>query len=316
MFDEMYLYSHQIVMGDRPGVCGLLFHNVCANSKEIKLNHAHPQQGLVIDDYRAIFDYFLEYGYQFIGHPELTVSLNPEGKYVYVTFDDGYYNNLKIIPLIEELNIPINVFITTRNVVMNEKYWWDVVYQKRMQSGMSRDGIEKELTAIKRMDPDKIRIYILDQFGITSFNPISDIDRPLSVEELKALSQHQLITIGNHTQNHAIATMLSDQQVKKEIKSAQKQLEAITGLTPVTFAFPNGNYRRSHIAILQSMGFDTGFSCEARLNRAPKDIVGDRRFVMGRFCFSSNIDMRWQGKIFRVGASPYLMAQNVKSMIT
>ncbi|SVE21186.1 uncharacterized protein METZ01_LOCUS474040, partial [marine metagenome] len=58
-----------------------------------------------------IFEYFQSKGYEFIGFDDLINDLDPKKRYAYVTFDDGYFNNTRILPLIEELNIPIHIFV-------------------------------------------------------------------------------------------------------------------------------------------------------------------------------------------------------------
>ena len=314
-FDEVYLQSILHLLGDRPGLRGLLFHSVFLHLGEIGTNQIHPQQGLTVEHYRFIFAYFLQHGYRFLRYSDLNNKLTPNGKYIYVTFDDGYYNNINVLPVIEELGIPIHIFVTTRNILDNKKYWWDVVYSFRKKEGLDRKDIEREIADLKELPFDSIERYIDEKFGTHAFCPISDLDRPFTSGELRELSEHKLVTIGNHTQHHAILTEVTKESVKEEIEGAQQDIKAIIGREPYGFAYPNGNYNAQNISVLQSVGIDLAFSCVARNNRIPDDITAEKRFTIGRYTFSANMDLNWQGKIIRAGGSPFLKAQIVMNRL-
>jgi peptidoglycan/xylan/chitin deacetylase (PgdA/CDA1 family) len=313
--DEIYLDSRLSLTKGRPGICGLLFHTVFNNTAEIRLEHVHPQQSLTIDHYGEIFDYFLGAGYQFLSYADLSVRLDPERKYVYVTFDDGYFNNVRIVPILKKLNIPIHIFVTTDNILRNRKYWWDVIYQKRKKNEVTSRVISNELAELRQKPPEQIDSYIVDQFGPDSFQPLSDIDRPITPEELNNLSKNRLVTIGNHTQRHPNVTRLSETEIRTEIFGAQKDIEKMTGVIPSAFAFPYGIYRKKDVILLETMGFDSGFSCEARLIDLPEDLSTLKKLDMGRFSFSGDTDIKWQGKMCQVGGSPFLVWKKLVSRI-
>jgi peptidoglycan/xylan/chitin deacetylase (PgdA/CDA1 family) len=309
--DESYLDCVLSVLGDRPGIRALLFHSVFSDKAEIECNHIHPQQGLTVGHYRFIFEYFLEHGYRYLNYKELNKTLVPEEKYIYVTFDDGYYNNIRIIPLIEELGIPIHIFVVTDNIIRNRKYWWDAIYFQRRLAGVSKTGVDRELASLKKLYIEEIERYTVNEFGVGAFRPRSDLDRPFAPNELQELSGHELVTIGNHTQKHAIVDTLTLEETRTEIVGAQDDIREITGNTPIGFAFPNGNYRSQDVSLLQSIGIDLAFSCEYRNNRVPEDITGDNRLIMGRYSISGHNDLIWQSKIIRAGNSPFLLAQRL-----
>jgi peptidoglycan/xylan/chitin deacetylase (PgdA/CDA1 family) len=311
--DEAYLRGVLTILGDRQGMRGLLFHSVFSDSGEMECNHIHPQQGLSLEYYRRIFEYFLKHNYRFLRYVDLDDTLPPEGKYIYVTFDDGYYNNIKILKLIEELSIPIHLFVTTKNIVNNSKYWWDVIYYHRSAAGVDKETIARELIGLKKLPVKKIEQYILDGIGSEAFRPMSDLDRPLSPDELRDLSRHELVTIGNHTNNHAIIPTLGVEEIEREITGAHEVIKQVTGRDPVGFAFPNGNYRSQDIDLIESMGINLGFSCDPRNNRIPEDIISRRRLILGRYSVSGRTNLEWQGKIIRAGASPFLKAQQFRN---
>ena len=133
--DKALLAAYLILLRRKPGILGLLFHTVFIDSLEMEKAEVLPQQRLTIENYEEIFEYFLSKGYQFLAYSDLQHKIENNKRYVYVTFDDGYFNNVRIIPLIEELNIPIHIFVTTENVKNNHKFWWDVVYENQKKKG-------------------------------------------------------------------------------------------------------------------------------------------------------------------------------------
>ena len=307
--DESYLDCVLGTLGDQPGLRSLLFHTVFSDKDEVETNLIHPQQRLTLARYRFIFEYLLQHNYRFLNYSELSKKLESDKKYVYVTFDDGYFNNLRIVPLIEELDIPIHLFITTGNILNNRKYWWDVIYHSRMKAGVPLEKIDAELDRLKELRYSLIERYIVNEFGNDAFEPVSDLDRPLLPDELWKLSRHKLISIGNHTRNHSIVTTLDLGEVKAEIIGATKDIREITGRGPSGFAFPNGNYRPQDIDLLESIGINLAFSCEAQNNKITVGQDVRPTMLLGRYCLSGGSDLRWQSKMVRAGGSPYLKAQ-------
>ena len=301
------------LVGDLEGIRGLLFHTVFLNEDEIASSHILPQQKLIVDHYRWIFEYFLKNGYRFLGYSDLARKLSPREKYIYVTFDDGYYNNLRIIPLIEELEIPIHLFVTTQNILDNRKFWWDVVYQKRRAAGAEQQEINGELAVLRQLPQVERESRLIHEFGAGVFEPLSDLDRPLTPIELLGASNHHLVTIGNHTRSHQIITNLTAQQVQAEVTQCGEDIRSIIGRSPSGFAFPNGDYRQEDIALLKSLGIDLIFSCDPKNNKISNGVEG--QLLMGRYCFSGNNDLKWQAEMVRAGASPFFLAQQLRSSL-
>ena len=115
--DVSYLHCALEVFGEIPGIRGLLFHSIFTDFGELECEQILPQQKITVEKFRIIIEYFLEHNYIFLKYDDLKKDLNPKGKYIYVTFDDGYYNNIKILPVIEDCKVPIHLFVTTGNII-------------------------------------------------------------------------------------------------------------------------------------------------------------------------------------------------------
>ena len=306
--DETYLDGFLKLFPEKSGIRCILFHSVFLSEEEIEFDHILPQQSLTVDNYRNIFEYFLTHGYTFLSHSSLNEEIDPAGKYIYVTFDDGYFNNIRILPVLEEYGVPAHLFVCPYNILEGKKFWWDVVYSERKKMDVPQRQIVSEISQLKSYKYDWLEKFLVDEFGAQSLQPISDTDRPLTSGELVLLNENKWITIGNHTNHHAIVTNRSLEDIRSEIIDAQDSIENIVGRIPKTFAFPNGDYRSEHIELLQSLNFDIGITCAPRINKVPEDVQQGNRLNFGRYCFMGNTNLQWQCNIFRAGMSPYLIA--------
>jgi peptidoglycan/xylan/chitin deacetylase (PgdA/CDA1 family) len=61
--------------------------------------------------------------------------------------------------------------------------------------------------------------------------------------------------IGNHTYSHALLSLLSRGQIRKEIKKAEEILSGLLGLTPKYLRPPNGLVSRRVLDIAEDMGY-------------------------------------------------------------
>ena len=76
-----------------------------------------------------------------------------KGKLAYISFDDGWQGNLKLIPIIEKYNVHITIFIAV-NPIMSGNFWWEFVAKKvgytQMQNfkNLPHDEFESQLKKI------------------------------------------------------------------------------------------------------------------------------------------------------------------------
>lgn len=65
-------------------------------------------------------------------------------KYAMITFDDGYFNNILALEILNKFKVPSVIFVTTKNVEENNSFWWDVVFKFRKKQGVAFHKIKKE----------------------------------------------------------------------------------------------------------------------------------------------------------------------------
>jgi peptidoglycan/xylan/chitin deacetylase (PgdA/CDA1 family) len=210
-----------------------------------------------------------------------------------VTFDDGYANNLEVaLPILEDLQIPAVIYVTTRHVVERELFWpdiiWMAVYKTKISSielseihrvlslydlstkeNQYNKNVLKLLEDIKKISPRK-RTWVIKEIIKKIENEVNDIElkfetegnvfSPLDKKQLKELSKHPLITIGAHSHCHNLLDQVPVTEAEESIHKSKKILEDITQQKIHHFAYPNGNYNSDLIKVVQHAGFKSALT--------------------------------------------------------
>ncbi len=282
---------------DKPALLTFLFHSIFENEKEIALGHIDPQQHITVDIYRQFLEYFLEAGYQFITARDLQTGLEPEGRYILATFDDGYFNNQRVLPLLQEFETPALFFIATHNVMNNECFWWDVLYRELFRQGLGRKSISAAQKSYKSLHHEEIVLRLKKEFGEDVMQPVSDIDRPFSPDELRKFADEPLVEIGNHTSHHYILDNYPTDVQREQMRACQNDLHDILQIEPFIVSYPNGNYNHQTLNEARNLGFDYGITVDKRKNYLP--IKDEDKLTLGRYVLWGTEPLKMQCDIFR-----------------
>lgn len=185
---------------------------------------------------------------------------------VAVTFDDGYADNLHTaLPLLEEHQVPAEVFVTTAGPAMGDEFWWDGVARACVQAErpaeltLTADGETRVWKAeVTRGDADAMYGAIAPWLRPKSAEAqrgaaramlawagldttTRDSHRPLTVDELQRLAASPLIGIGSHTVTHPMLGRLSRAAQVTECVESRETLRRWLGRAPVTLAYPFGD---------------------------------------------------------------------------
>jgi len=289
------------------------FHGLFYNKKEINQNLVDPQTWITIKQFHQFVEYFLKHKYSFISPNDILDGLGNDNKYVMITFDDGYYNNNYAIPILNKYKIPALFFISTNHIKQSKCFWWDIIYRERIKSEISKKEILNEQNQLKSKTTKEIEQYIIEKFGEKALKPKGDIDRPFTASELKDFSKEKYVFLGNHTCNHAILTNYSSNEIKMQIRDAQKFIYEITGIIPTAISYPNGNYSDEIIKISKEIGLKIGITTEYRKNKLPINYQINNFLNLGRFDLSGNNNIINQCKLYRSDISLYIYFQNFLS---
>lgn len=243
------------------------FHCIFQNEDEVSVNLIDPQQGITIAHFERFIKYFLDNEYVFVSPIDIQCGLDSQKNYVLATFDDGYYNNTRVLPLLKAYRVPAVFFISTSHILEGKSFWWDVVYRERSRDGLSSLAIVKEQTFLKRQRNHEIEGYIVKEFGPESLRPIGDSDRPFTPSELKKFSAEKFVHIGNHTHEHAILTNYDSSEVRLQLLQCQNVIRDITGKEPIIVSYPNGYYNSIVLETARLARFRIGVSLKPFTNK-------------------------------------------------
>jgi peptidoglycan/xylan/chitin deacetylase (PgdA/CDA1 family) len=297
--DEAIARVYLALRGERNGIISLLFHSLFRDEKEIALNAVDPLERTTISNLRQAIEYYLNYGYRFISPLELLGELDPNGKYALLTFDDGYYNNIHALPVLEDYRVPAAFFISTDHVRQNKCFWWDVLYRERRAQGAPHRKIYREALSMKSRRTDEIEAELTSRFGPEAFKPRGDLDRPFTPGELREFARSPYVCLGNHTANHAILTNYDGDEVRRQIRDAQDSLREMTGVTPSIIAYPNGAHDQRVIAACNEAGLKVGFTIRPQKNVIPRVSQSASLLQMGRFVLQGSDPIARQCRTFR-----------------
>ncbi len=142
---------------------------------------------------------------------------------LFITLDDGWRSNYDLLPILEEKNLPVTIFLTTGLIGTTKK------------PAPIIDYYEKPVEEIKDVYP-------------------SESERTmLSVDEIKEMNT--LVNFQAHGVNHHLSTYLSDEQLKSELMESKNTIEGITGKPVYAFAYPYNRAGEKEAKVVKSCGF-------------------------------------------------------------
>ena len=283
--------------GDRPALLGFMFHSLFADRKEVESGLLDPFQPVTVADLRAFVEIFLEAGYRFVAPADLEAGLDPGGRYGLITFDDGYANNLRLLPILAEFDVPATLFVSANHLAEAKGYWWDVLYRESHKRGLPSDQVDGERDRLKALPPAEIEAALAGRFGAEALRPVGDSDRPMTESELKAFAADPRVTIGNHTADHARLTLCGDDEVAAQIRQCQDFLGKVLGIVPEIIAYPNGDHDERVVRIAAENGLRFGVTVEPC--KTPLPLEPERSMTVPRFMPTGGDGLRDQCLSYR-----------------
>lgn len=224
-------------------------------------------------------------GYAFVSLDELQAWLEKKTtihqKFICLTFDDGYRDNLiHGLPILEKLAVPATIYVTNCFPNGTGILWWyhfethaKTAKQLTLNSSIGRfdfswENIEEAHAqfggiseAIKCIPVSELPSVLMEAFGKTAleFKELCE-SVSLSWDEIIALSQHPLITIGAHTMQHVSVKQQTASEVENEMRTSKKELEHYIQKEVKHFAYPFGgsfDVSMRDLELAQRVGFKT-----------------------------------------------------------
>jgi peptidoglycan/xylan/chitin deacetylase (PgdA/CDA1 family) len=105
-------------------------------------------------------------------------------------------------------------------------------------------------------------------------------------DELKELSQSELVHIYNHTNSHAELTKLNREEKTREVREAKEQLANQLGNHTTVFSYPYCSIDEEAIDVVKQQGYVAGFSTKGGTEQCTSFIMTLHRTHIG----NSNLD--------------------------
>lgn len=274
-----------LALGAEPrGLLTLVFHGIEAEGETAERLPLAPFQRITVETLITIISLLREADYAIVGPAAVRRGLPRQGRFAWITFDDGYANNLVLADLAQRTGASFTVFASTGHIETGEAFWWDALWRACVARGVPFGEFERRCLALKALTPPAIRAQITAEFGEGILTPCDDRDRPMTIAELTAFAAAEGITIGNHTRNHAILTVLPAAERRSEIGRAQHDLARWLGIAPSVLAYPNGNCDRDTTLAASDCGIELAVTTRSGRTRD----VREGPLVLPRIALAQN----------------------------
>src|SRR5713226_6437352 len=289
-----------------------LFHSLFESEEEIRSGVLDPQQGVTVEMFRAFLGHFREQGYRFISPRQILQGLPPSGKCILLPVDDGYCNNLRALPAMEEFNAPAVFFISSDHVREGKAFGWDVAFREGRKRGKTEAEIRRTVAGYKRLKTEEVECDLKKEFGNDALRPVGDLDRPFTPGELREFAGHRLVSLGNHTKNHAILSNYSQAEVREQIQGGQDAIKQMTGKIPEMISYPNGNSSPEIQRAARWSAHRLGVVVRAGKNRLPLKIEAPEAMALKRFILWGDYGIEAQCRMSRANVSFYRLLESLK----
>ena len=208
-------------------------------------------------------------------------------RFVCLTFDDGYRDNLQwAYPILKKHEVPFALYVPTSFPDRIGEIWWvalERVVANNDRIGLYIDGRERRFDCARPDEKkniyeqlywwlrsleteDELRAVVRDlaaRYGI-DMKALCD-ELCMSWEDIAELSRDPLVTIGAHTVNHYMLKKTPDRVARAEMEMSRAVIESAIGIRPAHFAYPVGDPSSAgprEFAIAAELGFKTAVTTQ------------------------------------------------------
>lgn len=202
-------------------------------------------------------------------------------RFVVLTFDDGYRNNLtEAYPILKAANAPFTVYVASGLIDRIAIPWWDIVgavvaRSPRIVARIS--DIDLDLEARSAREKSAALETVIRALGascedeqrraVARLAATHDVDAAaladglmMDWDEVRHLAADPLVTIGAHTVGHYALARLETGRARREMEESRSRLRERAGIVARHFAYPYGSARTAgerEFAIAGELGFET-----------------------------------------------------------
>jgi peptidoglycan/xylan/chitin deacetylase (PgdA/CDA1 family) len=220
------------------------------------------------------------------------------GKYLIITFDDGYKDNYtQAFPILKRHNVPACFFIATSLIGDQKLPWWDRIaynYKKNKfkelkltswQHTVKYNGDDREfvrnILAAAKTSPTPIEAQLTELEKLYPIEGELPTQHFLTWENLNEMISSGM-DVGAHSHNHEILANLSQEEIIFELTHSKMLIEKNLPYKVNSFSYPvgsQGTYNNTVTQALVDCGYDIAFNFQPGININIKE----NRYDLRRF---------------------------------
>lgn len=251
---------------------------------------------------------FLSKNYKIISMDEVPSVLKSSSKlpekYMVITFDDGYRDNLIYgSDIFSKYNLRPTIYLTANCIENQTLMWFDIVNDivfsskksvitlkvgqntitKNIDSYCSKNALLKILKSYMKSISTEDKLKYID-YMMSEFDLSIDTKTDLMLtwkQSLELISQK--VVIGSHTMTHPILTRSKLQDAEYEISESKRIIEEKLNEKIIHFSYPNGckSDFNDEIKKIVSSNYATGVTTITGINKPSCDMYELKRIYVG-----------------------------------
>lgn len=259
-----------------------------------KLDTSISKNHLFLGDFEKQIKYFQK---KFTILPiEEIIKKKTKSKTIGLTFDDGYLNNLtNALPILESLNAPATVFVTTQMFSRpGIPLWYDLLDISFSKIGWQKLSLllatiafkEFNLSdhnhyaslknAVKKSNSDFKNLLVdqlmnMPEIKLLLQNTDFEYWNLMNQVELKKLSESKLIEIGSHGLTHSNLDELNIKDLNNELNISKELLSNACEKNISSIAFPDGAYNEDVKNLCRELGYKRMYAVNYRSEKDKSD---------------------------------------------
>lgn len=186
---------------------------------------------------------WLSRSFDVIGPEQLEGCIRGRGRYVLLTFDDGYHDNWEFAyPILRSHGVRATFFVTTGFLDRTTAAWWDEIAWMVRNGRHAGWDLAELIGRYKGLSPERRESFLDDLARATGSGrrPQRATDHDwMSWDQVRELRDGGM-AVGAHTVSHSILAGLQDQRQRDEIEGSLARIEQELGERPSLFAYPDG----------------------------------------------------------------------------
>ena len=236
-----------------------------------------------------------------------------------ITFDDGWASDLLVMPILEGYGFPACLYITTEHLGAGTEAFNVTLAQmvhRSQRDSISLRNLHPQIDGDYKVagDPAAATAKLVAAAGkIGSLQECQQLLGPLAEAlgldyaafvaggRFQFLSKEQIaalagkgVSIQLHTHTHHLPSGTFD-EMANEIRKNRAAITALTGIEPIHFCYPSGEYSSSHPEWLARLGVVSATTCDSGFNDSRNSVFLLKRYLDSEYTSDIEFDAEITG---------------------